>query len=191
MNITSLNNISFQKNLVAKCAIREGQNYVPAKIFQLENGDEDYFKKFKYDSSWKGNLYSIYMDYGAENGFVNDMYVIENNGGECLGYLKTDQDDKTCVKYIQYIETKPKHTDNEKKYIGETLLNFFVQQSRRENKQYICACDVDDDAIGFYTQYGFISGKEPIPNYYFNVNNNEELETMNYEHTNSKIEFVG
>ena len=87
-----INNISFGKTLVATCQTAStDKNNSCCKIFELNNSDDkDYFKKLNDNPQWNGNKFVWVMRRLMESksiGKDNDTFSLENQDGECLGYI--------------------------------------------------------------------------------------------------------
>ena len=193
MKISSLNNVPFQKRLVASCAISGSLGKIPCSIYQLEKGDENYFENLSCIPGWKDGCYILSADFDVKDGYIDSMYVMEDKKNNCLGYTElVDAKDERNV--IEFLEVKPvcrkRNFKRTKKYVGETLLNFIAQISEKMGKDTVHIIFPVRSAYDFYTKYGF---KKVIGEVGLKLNRKEaiELQNTNYKHTGSKIEFIG
>lgn len=141
MKISLLNNICFQKKLMAKCMVGEPSNQKKAKIYKLEYPqDINYYTKYDKSSEWEGSFYIDRMPENFSDYVPNiDYYVMEDADGQMISYSVLKRK-KNCND-LQYIETMPKmssyNMSNRKtKYIGETMLAFLVGVTKKDNKSF-------------------------------------------------------
>ncbi len=192
MKISSLKNLPFQKRLVANCAVKGQNTKIPCSIYQLELEDENYFEYLSCANGWKNGEYILSADYDIRDGYINSMYVIEDKNNRCLGYTElVDAGDDRNV--IEFFEVKPicrcNNKKRAKKYVGETLLNFAVQMSKKLGKDIVHVVYPVSSAYDFYTKCGFKKDDKDV-GLKINTNEGQELADKNFEHTNSRIEFV-
>ena len=159
-----LNSISFGKKLVANCQVKRPISPVSeCKIFELEKTDNDYFDKVKSDHNWDRNRFLwIMQEQTKPERFDNDtqIFVLENNTGECLGYINLIS---RANKLIQYLEITPQiiKLGNKafSKEIARTLISAVVNSAQKENKEKISVLAFDFHTKKFYTKNcGFKSG---------------------------------
>lgn len=210
MKINLLNNLSFQKTLVAKAGIITNKKSEECNIYSL-NPEEDYeyFSDLSNDENWDDNQWAYIMDcairkmdYFQERNF----YVLENNNEECLGYVqtyeKTDQPKDNSLSplqydYINYLEVAPQLQNNDigsqknNKYIGETLFAFLCKLSQATNKKCI-KLNSTDDSITFYDKCNCTYVPRLDNNYMIiSEDNYEKTIKQNEQHTGRKIELIG
>lgn len=188
MRISPLNNISFQKKLVATCSYRTPKGFKPARIYQLEDipEDKDYFEKLEEKKDWKNGQYFLYsLDHDMNNGYAEGVYVLENNKNNCLGYVETFNSPEDRL-ILEFIETKPSH--RALSYIGETLVNFVSQLAKQKGKKRVHVIYPESHAKGFYKKCGFKNDETIGMN--LMCDDMDELAKRNFEHTKSEINFL-
>ena len=194
MKIT--NNISFGKTLVATCQIHtQDKDDFSCKIFELNNTDDyDYFQKLGTNPQWKGNKFVWVMKRLMESksiGKGNDTFSLENQDGECLGYInvishKTPRNKKS----IQYVESTPQ--ENKKNdFAKKTLVAFIVEQARKENKDEVNTLIFNKDARKFFKrECGFKLGEESSYDFVINKKHYSKFLEKYQKDTGSEITFI-
>lgn len=195
----SLSKVSFQKTLVANCAvIKKDNTKVPCSIYDLnQHEDSDYFEKIPNKTDWNGARYLCYLkeDLAEFDDKPNrKIYSLENKNGDCFGYSEVLYDDDN-INEILFLETVPTQnfSSREKssfKYIGETLLSFIVKQSKEQKVKNI-EVQASIASTNFYKDKCFfrLPKKETAPLYLIN-RDFSKLIKQNEEHTKSSIELV-
>ena len=179
MNISNnFNNISFQKQLMAKCSVLKNDEPIPCKIYRLEGNkreDRDYFRKLDDEYIWQENHFlksinqSIKKIAQGNDEFYQkaDVYVLEDNRGLCLGYCQTDEV-KQGEMCLDYLETAPKYVNGKKRkkssvrYIGETLIAFLALKAKQKSCDLLAVWAPSDSAKKFYkNNCKFQTGNKP------------------------------
>ncbi len=197
MKISSVNNLSFQKKLLAKAGFAKDGKSEECKIYQLEKGiDDDYFNKFYRDDSWKKDGWYCYQikDAWRFSPIETETYfALEDNNGDCLGISMVEEcfDDRNILTYIEVI---PKHSKENKnrtaKYIGETFLATIAKYTKNEGKEMLAVPVAISSAYDFYeSKCGFRLTKEK--ELAIKTPQIDRLIRQNQEHTDKKIEFLG
>ena len=133
MKILPHQNLSFQKKLMAKCAIQCSGGQLPCSIYKIEEKDKDYFIHLIFKPGWKNYLYATILDGDIRRGFADDIFVLEDKNNNCLAFaeVSTTSREKNS---LEFIEVKPiiraKNDRRKKRYTGETLLNFISQLTK-------------------------------------------------------------
>ena len=192
MKISPKQNIYFLKKLIAKCDIKDNKSNTPCSFYQLEDEDRDYFIKLVHKKGWRDYLYAMLIDGDMRRKNVDKIYVLEDEKSDCLGYMKVDTNFEDANS-IEFIEVKPDCRANkswgQKRYIGETMLNFLAQLTKLTEKSFLSVPYPDRDAVGFYKKCYFTpkgQGRACM----LTEDNMDKLKEQNYTHTGSKIEFV-
>lgn len=199
MKISSVNQINFQKKLVAKSGvIKEGKNK-RVQIYELDRElDKRYFEKALYNSNWINKSYYLAdIDEEFETAGSNQhFYVMEDKKGRLLGFSLLTRNENDI---LEYLETCPKYSINsgEKRkirYIGETMLAFLSKLSQKANRD-LCVFSIAPrkETFDFYYKYcGFEqnpSSKDIKSAAILKKENIENLIKQNEAHTNSSIEL--
>lgn len=168
MKIT--NNISFGKTLVATCQFNmSDRDTSRCKIFELDSTeDKDYFAKLRDNPLWHGNKFLWSMDNLMKEGCIgnsNDTFSLENNEGECLGYISVITHAKPYnKKFIYSLETAPNYSEKKKEstnHIGHSLVAFIIAQAEQENREQVSTLAFDKDTKNFFKRHcGFKTGYE-------------------------------
>ena len=159
MKISSVNQINFQKKLVAKtCVVKEGKAK-KVGIYELEKDtDKYYFQRALFNSNWMNESYYLLdIDEEFETAGSNQyFYVMEDEKGGMLGYSLITRKDNDV---IEYLETCPKYSINNKEkrkihYIGETMLAFLSKLSLKRNRD-LCVFSIAQrkKTLDFYYKY--------------------------------------
>lgn len=184
--------ISFQKTLVKNCVIPDKRNYSSdCAIYKLDlPEDVDYFSKAQRDKKWNNNRFLDEIEESLQFAIKEENnYVIENDKGDCLGYISTSDDNENKIKEVLFLETCPHYASaNPKrglKYIGETLLSYVVDVADKNGFECVSVPIVSSKAEDFYTKKcGFeqdledASGEVLLPKKDFH-----KLIKQNQEHT--------
>lgn len=190
-------NINFQKKLKANCAVVKEDKPINCKIYQLEKDkDEDYFKDLKNTTSWIPGVFTEVVATFIKNETIpiDEVHVIEDKKGKCLGYCQITDDDPYETTFT-FLESIPKGLFNQDyKYIGETLLTYMAMRAKENSKESVVAEDVAKKAENFYKSHNFYL----IPNDKFggvdgflDEENYGELLNKNKTHTTKSIELIG
>ena len=147
MKINKINNLFFQKKLVANAHVIKNNSPEKVSIYELEKEvDNDYFTKAKNDENWKNAqfLEFIESDFKYLSKGEETIYSMEDSLGNVLGLSKIS--DFMSFKVLEFIETAPKYSIIKKgrrtfKYIGETMLAFIASLCKQEDK-YLDIADV-------------------------------------------------
>lgn len=191
----NINNLSFQKRLIANCKIVDKGKSVPCQIFELNKRDDaDYFKSLLKERGWKGQGFVEYIDDIFSHSGCGDakFYAIENAKNKKLGFCQIYQEPNQYDE-LEIIEVMPKaaHDNSSRniKYIGETLMTFLVEKAKREGKKSFVIPVPIPDARDFYKNCGFAECGDRA--FLMKANNFDNLINKNIEHTGSTINFVG
>ena len=168
--------ISFGKTLVATCNLKsDNDSLLPCKIYGLNNvEDKDYFSNLKSDTNWSGNRFVWAMNRLMESrsiGNDNDTFLIENEMGNCLGYINVITHEKPYNrKSIQYLETSPQlnldKKDKTSEIVAKSLVSFIVQQAQNESRDTVSVLAFDAPTRKFYgKKCGFKHGTESCYDY--------------------------
>ena len=132
------------------------------------------------------------IDGDIRKGNVDKIYVLEDGSNDCLGLMKVDTNFED-TNSIEFIEARPdcraKKNPRQKRYIGETMLNFLAQLAKLTEKSSLSVPYPDRDAVGFYKKCYFISngkGRACM----LTEDNMEKLKKNNFEHTGAVIDFI-
>lgn len=200
MKIIGLNNIFFQKKLVAKCAVKKGTQNEQCSIYKLDSIDDIYyFDDIAKTSEWQRPYFltSIMYRLGndiASNDYIN-YYAIENSDNKCLGYCRVDDsiDKFSSLTHLE-VMSDASHNNPERKYkyIGETLVAFLAKKAKCLKKESVKVPNMSMSAMKFYLDkckfltrdfINFSSSELPFERF-------EELETQNAKHTGQTIEIM-
>lgn len=152
MNINSINNLNFQKKLVAKTTPIKHTKKNCYKIYQLEKSDRSYFTDTLYQ--WGDSMFCMDMIDDFESGDkYHKIYALEDDKNNCLAWAEIYTGDDDGFE-LEYIETRKdiSHANRERKtkHVGETLLAFLVGLSKRNLKDDFVVPHTLTDAEGFY-----------------------------------------
>ncbi len=168
MKINSINNLNFEKRLVAKAKIGQKDNPKKVKIFLMDKA-EDYYELFDKLNmpDWKSGCYetaflhSFCNEYVTERFPKSDFFVMENNKGEIVTFANITHNCKKKSRdaYLNLLETAPAFktfSQGERKrkyrYAGETMIAFLVNLAKKYKEKYI-ELTYDDDAKDFYRDH--------------------------------------
>lgn len=195
MKIAALNNITFQKKLMANsCILSEGKK-VPCLIYELDvNNREDlrYFKALKGSDDWRDGTFFNDIENDMKSAIDGRYYVLENKSGACLGACEVYENDEKKSDDLIYLETTTTNSSQNKnrktKYIGETLLSFVVGMAKRTNKKMFTVVDPTPFAYMFYIKHGF---RENVfdENLSVKADDFEKVLSRNEEHV-GKMEYI-
>lgn len=171
MKISVLNsNINFGKTLAASCFVKssKGDN-VACSIFKLNrNEDKDYFLNLKTNPDWTNGKYvsinnTLFLSPCASSSA--SLYVLEDEQGSCLGYLRTSSDEnEQNMEQILFLETCPQFASRNKnrdiKYVGQSLIAFIVGLAQKKNRNSVYVPFVEHSANKFYRKCEFRKNKE-------------------------------
>ncbi len=194
MNLNKLQNVSFQKKLVAYANVIKNKQPYPCTIFKLEKGtDSDYFTK--QGQIWKKAKYLQPVEAELEGDFCNlhtgdsEIFVLENPNGKCLGYCHQDTLNKGNEVITLEVHPRYRYENKERtiKYIGETLLAFLAKLSQQQKKSTLKIDHATKNSRPFYTKKcGFNNENSPeLDKGSFNA-----LIKQNEKHTKGKIAFI-
>jgi len=193
MKISRKQDLSFQKKLMAKCAIKGSNGQVPCSIYKIEEKDKDYFIHLIYKPGWKNYLYATILDGDIRRGLADDMFVLEDKNSNCLAFaeVSTMSREKNS---LEFIEVKPvnraKNDKRKKQYIGETLLNFISQLTKKSGKEVLSVPHADPDAFVFYAKC-FFNPTDKTHNFMISGDDMDKLKEQNFVHTGKEIDFTG
>ena len=196
MRINFGNFISFEKKLVANCAIKNKKQTEPCKIFRLDRKeDRRYFVDLSKNKDWIHFHYIHVADSGFRHDFLpNEFYVLETQDEKCLGYCEvaTDEDKSDELFLIETIPSESsKNPTRERKYIGETMLAFLVKRALDKGKKYFFIDCPSASAYSFYKdKCGFRLNKKE-DKLALTPALSRRLINKNEKHTNSTIEIIG
>ena len=191
MKINAVNNIFFQKKLIANCKVKSDKKSIPCSFYQLEDKDRDYFIKLIHAKGWENYYYAMIIDGDIRRRNVDKIYVLEDEKSNCLGYMKVDTHygDRN---FLEFIEVRPDYRakkSKKKRYIGETMLNFLAQLTKEQDKQILSVPYPDSDAVEFYEKCHFAHTgiKRAV---ILSEENMDELKKSNLAHTGSSVDFI-
>ena len=130
--------------------------------------------KQKGSKGWNENTYpdKYNQDYFEKQMQINKLYVLKINNQVCgVMLLKVEDNnywkDNESSYYIHHLAT-----DINKKGIGKILINFAIEQCKKDNKKYL-RLDCYKDSLflnEYYKKIGFINvGNGIFNNYEFNL----------------------
>ncbi len=191
MKISQVNNLSFQKKLLANAGyIKDGKSE-ECKIYALEKGiDDRYFSKFSEDSWKDGWYYNLIKDVWKYPSKTNIFIVAEDENKNCLGVSLVDGSlpDKN---FLNCLEVNPECAKANKgrtsKYIGETLLAAIAKYTYESGKEML---DVPSPVSSAYDFYESKCGFRLTRHGEFAINGSqiERLVRQNEEHTGKRLE---
>jgi len=192
--------IGFQKTLKAKCVFKQGKDERHCSIYKLDSAqDKDYFKKLMNKGYWEGAKFLRTMDRHAQhdctNSRINDIFVIEDDYSNCLGYMRLDNYKESEID-LTHLETVPIYSHRNPrrkfKYIGESLITFLIGLAKRQNKKRIYIPYIMADARDFYFKKCKFKSIGTIENSKAELKNTNflKLEKQNTFHTGTKIELI-
>ena len=142
MKINNLNNISFQKTLVAKCKIGNKNATQDANIYLLdERKDFSSFARAKMYSFWDDSFYigDIATEF-LESNPNKYFYMMEDEQARPICFSMLDRK-KAKSNKLRYIETAPKLSiydkPQQKRYIGETMLAFLTKICQKDGRNLL------------------------------------------------------
>jgi len=200
MKIGNIDNIQFQKKLMARCAVKNDKRKKFCNIYALEpekRKDRHYFRTLSMSNDdWKDARFLDALDRQASEYKLNQktFYVLEDLDKNCLGVCSIDKTDKD-KDTLSYFEVVPKNAyrnkDRKIKYVGETMLAFLTKMAKKSGKKYLEVPYVMSDAIDFYIEKCNFE-KMLYPNTAIASSSSfEALEKQNKKHTRSKICILG
>lgn len=199
MRIGNIKNISFQKKLVASCAVLNGATSEECSIYKLDSfEDRDYFDNLAKLQKWQLS----YFLSGMADKIRDDapytkrsIYAIENSKNECLGYCRVD-DTYNNISYLTHLEVVPyashRNEARKSKYVGETLVAFLAKMAKKNNKKSIYVPNMYMPAMNFYLEkckfltcdfINFSSSELTSDRF-------EALEKQNFKHTGQNISII-
>ena len=186
-------NINFQKRQIAKCTVLKDEKPLPCKISLLENTEEDkeYLKRTMNSPEWQGFHYLDIIEKSLDDN-ISKSYVLEDNNDNCLAICQIIKDGFRGKKFtnISLFESMPSRKKKKFNYLGETLINFIVQNTDDPNRDLIISCSVSS-AKKFYRKCKFNDGKsKDFFDFIFDKQRLKKLKKQNQSHTGSFIEFI-
>ena len=198
--LSSLNQVSFRKTLVANCSVIKKQDMpYPCSIYNLsQQDDSDYFEKIPNNYEWGCARYLCYLkDDLVELDEKTDrkIYVLEDNNGSCLGYSEVLYGEDN-IDEVLFLETVPTHSfsnshNSSFKYIGETLLAFCVKKSKKQKAKRVEIHESVASKKFYKDKCSFKPPKKDIDPFYLNRREFEKFIKQNELHTKTTIELVG
>lgn len=143
MKINSINNILFQKKLVAKCKFIQDNLQKDANIYELESGVDDNYLRFNLSKTkWSENAFyagSIVIDYlDFKSSKSTKFYVMEDEKENLIAYCEFANRYDNCE--LDIIEALPEasiyNSERKTKYIGETMIAFLVNLCKKLSKDF-------------------------------------------------------
>ena len=200
--LNNLNNVSFQKKLMAKCSVIKYDEPIDCRIYSLEadkKQDRNYFKNLEEDRIWQDNYFVSSLNVAINNKFTSpndyyksvDIFVLEDRDESCLGYCEIDRVQKRRMS-LNYLETAPEYVNDRKnkksniRYIGESIISFLVLLAKKEDKN-LTVWTPSDSARPFYQKkIGFNS---PRVNYVLSLDRNlyDTVVNKNKAHTTTGV----
>lgn len=162
MKISPINNLSFQKRLLAKSEVLSENKPMPCNIFLLDPAEDfHYFNKMLMGGEWDDAF--LVLSTADDFHYYNDkFYVMEDENENCLAYAAVSESlgkNGEIVSAINKFETVPKYTSLYKtrkvKHIGKTMIDF-LQKLKCEKQRKILSVPLPSYmAVGFYKKQGF------------------------------------
>ncbi|MBQ8475744.1 GNAT family N-acetyltransferase [bacterium] len=191
--------ISFQKQLVAKCSVLKNSRPYKCNLYELDsNEDKDYFTDKKRMREWENAHYwycfirkfsSFSSIFGNEDD--NKIYALEH-GNKCLGVMEV-KEHTNCDLGVIYLETNPKYRGKGKKsvkYIGETMLSYLAKVAKGNDAE-VFIYNSSESAYDFYiSKCGFQEPKGEFATIDLDKSGIDKLIKQNESHTGRKIELV-
>ena len=194
MKINNISNFAFQKTLKANCTILKDNKPCQCSIYKLDKGvDDDYIDtKIFPNPAWDFSEYIMGLYLRMEDAIdgLDNVYVMEDKDENCIGYISESIVNNNS-NTIEYLEALPKDGKNPKmKYIGETLVNFVLNLTKKRGQNFLFVPVPVQQALGFYNKLGFISSRQGLV-MVTESPRARDLNKQNEMHTNSKIEYIG
>ena len=198
MKINNINNFSFQKRLIANCAVLKEEQPKSCKIYKMEAQDQDYFKNLFNEESWQNAYYleniDAMMKYRTLGG--RQIYSMEDGNDKCIAFCEVDHE---CIDsdILEFIEVAPKiassNGERKTKYVGETLMSFLMKYALQNGKQMLAVDSPSERAEDFYLKTCGMSERTILKRRDFIIKEKEinKLLAKNESHTGSNIEITG
>lgn len=198
MKINNMNNFSFQKRLIANCAVLKEKQPEACKIYKMGAQDQDYFKNLFKEESWQDAYYlesiDAMMKYRTLGG--RQIYSMEDSNDNCIAFCEVDHE---CIDsdILEFIEVAPKIASSngkrKTKYVGETLMSFLMKYALQNGKQMLAVDSPSERAEDFYLKNCGMSERTILNRKDFVINEKgiNKLLDKNLSHTGSKIEIKG
>ena len=164
------------------------------KIFELNNvEDKDYFSNLNKSKNWSGNSFVWVMERLMQSksiGKDHDTFSIENQFGDCLGYINIiSHKSPFNKKSIQYIETSK--DDTETKLIQQSLVAFIIEQAKREDKAKVSVLAFDKNIRKFFTkECGFKHSIDSGYDFVLDKKHYDKFLEKHKQKTGSEITFI-
>ena len=204
MKINSINNVNFEKRLVAIAKIGQKDNPKKVKIFLMDEA-EDYHELFNKLNmpDWKSGCYesaflhSFACEYVTERFPKSDFFVMENNKGEIVAFanISHNHTKKSNDAYLNLLETSPafKTFKGERKrkyrYAGETMIAFLVNLAKKYKESFI-DLDYDDDAKDFYRKHCNFDVDEASGTAKLSQDSYDKILKSNAKHINKSLRIL-
>ena len=205
MKINSINNLNFEKRLVAKAKIGQKDNPKKVKIFLMDKA-EDYYELFDKLNmpDWKSGCYetaflhSFACEYVTESFPKSDFFVMENNKGEIVTFANITHN---CTKksrdaHLNLIETSPAlktfsqaNKNRKYKYAGETMIALLVKFAKKYKESFI-DLDYDDDAKDFYRKHCNFDVDEASGTAKLSQDSYDKILKSNAKHINNSLKIL-
>jgi len=196
MKINCINNPTFQKKLMATCAILKNGKKENVNIYLLdEKKDEEIYRKTMEHSAWRGSILAAAMHYDfIYSNKSQDMHFVMEDKKQnplCFASIQNKQEQNN----LMCIETAPKYSMNYKKrhyrYIGETMIAFLIELTKKADKKLLCIPCIlkDENTKHFYFKqcdFKTKTGNEA----WLKKRGFEQMLRKNSEHTGSKIDLI-
>lgn len=197
MKINSINNISFQKKLVAKCKYIQDNQQKDANIYELEGGVDDKYLSFNLNKiRWAENAFfrgSVIVDYlDFKFSKSTKFYVMEDEKENLIAYSEFSNRYNTGE--LDIIETVPDgsiyNPERKTKYIGETMIAFLVNLCKKLDKDFkVVDIAENKQTKDFYYKNCKLRQVAPKEAVLLKEDFNNFLE-QNEHHTGSKIDLI-
>ncbi|MBQ8635471.1 hypothetical protein IJX73_03870 [bacterium] len=162
MNIIALNNIAFQKKLIASSNIIKDGQISPCSIYELDVNNRDdlrYFTKLKGGDNWRKGTFFKDIENDMLAAADGRYYVLEDSKDGCLAACEVYENTENGTDELIYLETgttySSQNSDRKSRYIGETLLSFLVGMAKKTKKAKFTIVDPTPYAYMFYINHGF------------------------------------
>ena len=196
MKLNSINNINFQKKLIATAGVIENKHPESCYIYELEHGkDDDYFSKVILGLDKKSLLKSYasaIQDEFNKNYLDNDVYVIENKDEDCLCAVQLEHDDiyveNNSIGWLASFKNREKNANVE--YAGETMTAFLAHLQKEKGQDTLEVPHTRRAAKAFYEKCLFEPFTKGSCHYSLYEDTYNKLIKQNEEHSGRKIQFV-
>lgn len=192
MKINFNKNIPFEKKLRASCSVLKNGSNIPCKIYQLEPENEEdrtYFEKEKNKNLWQDSVFWGEIKDIFDTVYLNeDIFVLEDNEGNCLNITNTANLGKTTE--LVMIETAPSVKKAGYKYIGETMLSFVLGLIKKGSSNIFSVPIYRAEAKEFYVDKCGLKDEKSPYGLYMDKSDFDKLIIQNQNHTQNTINYL-